>query len=134
MKREVTRWSSHSEAMLQAALDDVDWDMFRASSSDVSEFTDVAVSFVNTLTEQATETITVKTFPNQKPWVDRTIRDAVNKRTAAYNEALLSGNMCEYKAACLCSQTSSRCRQTPLPKRELSLIFSSMTLGACGRD
>ncbi len=34
--------------MLQAALDDVDWDMFRASSSDVSEFTDVAVSFVNT--------------------------------------------------------------------------------------
>ncbi len=100
VKREVTRWSSHSEAMLQAALDDVDWDMFRASSSDVSEFTDVAVSFVNTLTEQATETITVRTFPNQKPWVDRTIRDAVNKRTAAYNEALLSGNMCEYKAAC----------------------------------
>ncbi len=79
---------------------DSDWDMFRASSSDVSEFTDVAVSFVNTLTEQATETITVRTFPNQKPWVDRTIRDAVNKRTAAYNEALLSGNMCEYKAAC----------------------------------
>ncbi len=103
VKREVTRWSSHSEAMLQAALDDVDWDMFRASSSDVSEFTDVAVSFVNTLykaTEQATETITVRTFPNQKPWVDRTIRDAVNKRTAAYNEALLSGNMSEYKASC----------------------------------
>ncbi len=74
--------------------------MFRASSSDVSEFTDVAVSFVNTLTEQATETITVRTFPNQKPWVDRTIRDAVNKRTAAYNEALLSGNMSEYKASC----------------------------------
>ncbi len=72
---------------------------FRASSSDVSEFTDVAVSFVNTLTEQATETITVTTFPNQKPWVDRTIRDAVNKRTAAYNEALLSGNMSEYKGS-----------------------------------
>ncbi len=103
VKREVTRWSSHSEAMLQSALDDVDWDMFRASSSDVSEFTEVAVSFVNTLTEQATETITVKSFPNQKPWVDRTnrtIRDAVNKRTAAYNEALLSGNMREYKASC----------------------------------
>ncbi len=65
----------------------------------VSEFTDV-VCFVNTLTEQARETITVRTFPNQKPWVDRTIRDAVNKRTAAYNEALLSGNMSEYKASC----------------------------------
>ncbi len=100
VKREVTRWSSHSEAMLQVALDDVDWDMFRASSSDVREFTDVAVSFLNTLTEQATETITVRAFPNQKPWVDRTIRDTVYKRTATYNEALLSGNMGGYKASC----------------------------------
>ncbi len=32
VQRVVTRWSSHSEAMLQAALADVDWDMFRASS------------------------------------------------------------------------------------------------------
>ncbi len=96
----MTRWSSHSEAMLQASLDDVDWDMFRASSSDVSEFTDVALSFVNTLTEQATETVTIRTFSNQKPWVNRSIRDAVNHRTAAYNAGLLSGNMSEYKASC----------------------------------
>ncbi len=100
VEREVTRWSSHSEAMLHASLNDVDWDMFRASSSDVSEFTDVALSFVNTLTEQATETVTIRTFSNQKPWVDRSIRDAVNHRTAAYNAGLLSGNMSEYKASC----------------------------------
>ncbi len=100
VEREVTRWYSHSEARLQAALDDVNWDMFRASSSDVSEFTDVALSFVNMLTEQATETVTIRTFSNQKPWVDRTIRDAVNHRTAAYNAGLSSGNMSEYKASC----------------------------------
>ncbi len=93
VEKEVKRWSSHSEAMLQAALDDVDWDMFRASSSDVSVFTDVALSFVNTLTEQATETVTIRTFSNQKLWVDRSIRDAVNHLTAAYNTGLLSGNM-----------------------------------------
>ncbi len=95
----MTRWSSHSEAMLQASLDDVDWDMFRASSADISEVKDVAVSFINTLTDQATEIVTVRTFSNQKPWVDRSIRDAVNHRTAAYN-ALLSGNMSEYKTLC----------------------------------
>ncbi len=89
----MTRWSSHSEATLQASLDDVDWDMFRASSADVSEFKDVALSFVNMLTDQATETVTIRTFSNQKPWVDRTIRAAVNQRTAAYNAGLLSGNM-----------------------------------------
>ncbi len=86
--------------MLQASLDDVDWDMFRASSADVSEFTDVALSFVNMLTDKATETVTIRTFSNQKPWVDRTIRAAVNQRTAAYNAGLLSGNMSEYKASC----------------------------------
>ncbi len=69
--------------MLQAALDDINWDMFQASSSDISEFTDVALSFVNMLTEQATETVSIRTFSNQKPWVDRTIRAAVNQRTAA---------------------------------------------------
>ncbi len=100
VEREVMRWSSHSEATLQAALDDVDWDMFRASSSDVSKFTEVALSFVNTLTEQATEMVKIRTFSNQKPWVDRTIRDAVNHRTAAYNTGILSGNMNEYKASC----------------------------------
>ncbi len=113
VEREVTRWSSHSEAMLQASLDDVDWDMFRASSSDVSEFTDVALSFVNTLTEQATETVTIRTFSNQKPWVDRSIRDVVNHRTAAYNAGLLSGNMSEYKTSCYalrCAIRAAKCR------------------------
>ncbi len=104
----MTRWSSHSEAMLQASLDDVDWDMFWANSSDVSEFTDVALSFVNMLTEQVTETVTIRTFSNQKPWVDRTIRDVVNHRTAAYNAGLLSGNMSEYKASCYALRRARR--------------------------
>ncbi len=94
--------------MLQAALDEVNWDMFWASSSDVSEFTDVALSFVNTLTEQATETVTIRTFSNQKPWVDRTICDAVNHRTAAYNDGLSSGNMSEYKALCYAHRRAVR--------------------------
>ncbi len=96
----MTRWSSHSEPLLQASLDDIDLDMFRASSADVSEFTDVALSFINTLTDQATETVTIRTFSNQKPWVDRTIRAAVNHRTAAYNAGLSSGNMSKYKSSC----------------------------------
>ncbi len=100
VERKVTHWCSHSEAMLQAALNDVDWDMFRASSSDISEFTDVALSFVNTLTKQATETVTIRTFSNQKLWVVRTIRDAVNHRTATYIAGILSGNMSEYEALC----------------------------------
>ncbi len=129
MEREVTHWSSHFEAMLQAALDDVDWDMFRASSSDVSEFTDVALSFVNTLTEQATETVTIRTFSNQKPWVDRSIRDAVNHRTAAYNASLLSGNMSEYKTSCYALRRAVRAAKL----RHREIIESHFQLNDSGR-
>ncbi len=126
VEREVTRWSSHSEAMLQAALDDVDWDMFRASSSDVSEFTDVALSFVNTLTEQATETVTIRTFSNQKPWVDRTIRDAVNHRSATYNASLLSGNMSEYKASCYALRRAVRAAKRRYRERIESHLWQGL--------
>ncbi len=117
VEREVTRWSSHSEAMLQVAFDDIVWDMFRASSSDVNEFTDVALSFVNTLTEQATEIVTIRTFSNQKPWADRTIRDVVNHRTATYNAGLLSGNMSEYKASCYALRRAVRAAKLRYRKR-----------------
>ncbi|KAL1268386.1 hypothetical protein QQF64_033749 [Cirrhinus molitorella] len=83
--------------MLQEALKDIDWDMFRASASDVNEFTDVAVSFVSMLVEEIIPTVTIRTFPNQKPWVDRSIRAAVNARSATYNSGLSTGDMSGYK-------------------------------------
>ncbi len=76
--------------------------MFRASSADVSEFTDVVLSFINTLTEQATETVTIRSFYYQKPWVDRSIRDAVNHRNAAYNAGILSGEHERVQSIVLC--------------------------------
>ncbi len=79
-----------------------------ASSSDVSEFTDVALSFVNTLTEQATETMTVRTFPNQKPWVDRTIRAAVIQRGSFVWEYE------RVQSIVLFSPTCSKSHQTPI--------------------
>ncbi len=132
VEREVTHWSSHSEAMLQAALDDVDWEMFWASSSDVSEFMDVALSFVNMLSEQATETVIIRTFSSQKPWVDRTICDTVNHRTAAYNAGLLSGNMSEYKASCYALRRAVRAAK--LRYRERMESHFQLNDSQCGRD
>ena len=74
IKREVKRWTDQSEAMLQDALSDVDWEMFQTSSSDVSEFTETVVDFITTLADNIVPTRTVKIFPNQKPWVDSSIR------------------------------------------------------------
>ncbi|KAK0136904.1 hypothetical protein N1851_026926 [Merluccius polli] len=99
VRREVTRWSDQSEASLQDALDTADWEMFRRSSDNISEFAEAVLGFIEKLTNDCVTKHIVKTFPNQKPWVDKNIREALRARTAAYNAALTTGNKEEYKAA-----------------------------------
>ncbi|KAL1277323.1 hypothetical protein QQF64_023996 [Cirrhinus molitorella] len=94
-QREVARWMDQLVAALQDALDDADWDMFRRSSDDVNMF----VGFIGKLADDTVENTIIRTFPNQKPWVDKTIRDALRSRFAAYNTGLATGNMDDYKAA-----------------------------------
>ncbi|KAK1786155.1 hypothetical protein P4O66_017870, partial [Electrophorus voltai] len=79
VQREVARWTDQSVATLQDALDDADCDMFQPSTDDVKPPS--------------------RSFPNQKPWVNKTTRDALNFCTAAYNVGIISGNMDEYKSA-----------------------------------
>ncbi|KAK1806971.1 hypothetical protein P4O66_005464, partial [Electrophorus voltai] len=99
VQREVARWTDKSVAALQDALDDADWDVFRRSTDDVSEFTEAVVGFIGKLVDDTIPRITIKKFSNQKPWLDRTIRKALNSPTAAYNAGIISGNMDEYKSA-----------------------------------
>ncbi|KAK1791502.1 hypothetical protein P4O66_013502 [Electrophorus voltai] len=94
--QEVTRWTA--VAVLQDALDDVDWDMFWRSTDDVSEFIEAVVGFIVKLVDDTIARATIKKFPNQKSWMDKTIREALNSLTAAYNVGIISGNMDEYKS------------------------------------
>ena len=41
--------------------------------------------------------MTIKTYPNQKPWIDGGIRAKLKARTTAFNHGKRSGNMAEYK-------------------------------------
>ncbi len=107
--------------------------MFRASSADVSEFTDVALSFVNMLTDQATETVTIRTFSNQKPWVDRTIRAAVTNALPHTTLVFCQETWAITKHHVMLSDGQLELLNSDT-ERELSHIFSSMTLDACGRD
>ncbi|XP_058236261.1 hemicentin-1-like [Hemibagrus wyckioides] len=88
-----------SVAALQDALDDADWDMFQRSSDDVNMFTVAVVGFIEKLTGDAVHKTIIRTFPNQKPWLDKSIRDALRSRSTVYNTGLASRNIEEYKAA-----------------------------------
>jgi len=62
--------------------------VFRSSSSDVSDFTDVVTNFIATLEDTTVPTVKVISFP----WVDGSIRAALNAPTAVYS-GLVSGHM-----------------------------------------
>ncbi|KAK3546380.1 hypothetical protein QTP70_026166 [Hemibagrus guttatus] len=102
-QREVARWTDQLgtalQDTLQDALNDAEWDMFWHSSEDINVFTEAVVGFIGKLADDTVQKTIIRTFPNQKPWVDKTIRDALRSCTAAYNTGLASGDMDSYKAA-----------------------------------
>ena len=41
--------------------------------------------------------MTIKTYPNQKPWIDSSIQAKLKAQTTTYNHGKVTGNMAEYK-------------------------------------
>ena len=63
--------------MVQDCFDHVDWDMFRvASENNIDECTDTVTEFIRKCTciGDVVPTVTIKTYPNQKLWIDGSIR------------------------------------------------------------
>ncbi|CDQ99807.1 unnamed protein product [Oncorhynchus mykiss] len=92
--RSVQRWSDQSDSTLQDCFHHVDWDMFRiASDNNIDEYADSVCEFIRTCVEDVVPIATIKTFPNQKPWIDGSIRVKLKAQTTAFNQ----GKVTEYK-------------------------------------
>ena len=77
MTRTIQRWSDQSESTLQDCFDHAD---------SVSEFIRKCIGDV-------VPTVTITTYPNQKPWIDGGIRAKQKVRTSAF----IRKNMAEFK-------------------------------------
>ena len=76
----------------------MDWDKFRiASNNNIDEYADSVSEFIRECICDVIPTATIKTFPNQKPWIDGSIRVKLKERTTAFNQGKVTGNMTEYK-------------------------------------
>ena len=77
--RSVQRWSDQSDSTLQDCFDHVDWDMFRiASNNNIDEYADSVSEFISKCIGDVVPTASIKTFPNQKPWIDGSICAKLN--------------------------------------------------------
>ncbi|CDQ59754.1 unnamed protein product [Oncorhynchus mykiss] len=94
----VQRWSDQSDSTLQDCFNHVDWDMFRiASDNNIDEYADSVSEFISKCIGDVVPTATIKTFPNQKPWIDGSIRAKLKAQTTAFNQGKATRNMTEYK-------------------------------------
>jgi hypothetical protein len=73
--RTIQRWSDRSESTLQDCFDHVDWNMLRvASENNIDLYADSVSEFIRKCIGHVVPTVTTKTYPSQKPWIDGGIR------------------------------------------------------------
>jgi hypothetical protein len=60
--------------------------MFRDSSDDIEEYTTSVIGFINKCIDDIVPTVTVRTYPNQKPWITGSIRTELKARAATFKE------------------------------------------------
>ena len=58
--------------------------MLRDSSDGIEEYTTSVTGFINKYIEDVALTVTVRTYPNQKPWITGNIRTELKGRAAAF--------------------------------------------------
>uniref|UniRef100_A0A669EKF5 Reverse transcriptase domain-containing protein n=1 Tax=Oreochromis niloticus TaxID=8128 RepID=A0A669EKF5_ORENI len=93
--RAVHRWSDQSESTLRDCFDHADWEMFHVAANDIDEYTDSVCGFIRKCVEDVIPSRTLKSFPNQKPWINGDVRTALAARSTAF----ASANTSDYKHA-----------------------------------
>ena len=86
MTQSIKKWSEEADAKLQDCFASTDWYIFRDSSNGIEEYTTSVIGFINKCIEDVVPTVTVRTYPNQKPWITGNIRTELKSRAAAFKE------------------------------------------------
>jgi hypothetical protein len=57
-----------------------DWNMFWDSSNGIEEYITSVIGVINKCFDDVVPTVTVRTYPNQKPWITGSIRTELNAK------------------------------------------------------
>ena len=60
--------------------------MFRDFSDGIEEYTISVIGFINKCIDDVVPTVTIRTYPNQKPWMTGNISSELKARAAAFKE------------------------------------------------
>ena len=89
------------------------WDKFCvASKNNIDKNTDMVTEFIRKCIGDVVSTVTIKTYPNQKLWLDSSVRAKLKVQTTAFNHGKVTENMAEYKQFSYCNRTGNRTVKT----------------------
>lgn len=85
MKIKYFYWKE-AAAKLQDCFASTDWNMFWDSSDGIEEYITSVTGFIKKCNNDVVPTVTVRTYPNQKPWITGNIRTELKGRATAFKE------------------------------------------------
>ena len=63
-----------------------DWNIFQDSSDGIEEYTTSVIGFINKCIDDVIPTVSVRTYPNQKPWITGNIPTELKARASVFKE------------------------------------------------
>ena len=86
MTHSIRKWLDDADAKLQDCFASTHWNVFRDSSNGIEEYTTSVIGFINKCIYDVVPTMTVRTYPNQKPWITGNIHTELKARASALKE------------------------------------------------
>lgn len=92
--RTVQVWTEEASSALQDCFENTVWSVF-SEEADLEGYTSSVLSYIQFCTDAVLPVKTITVFPNQKPWLDSTVRSLLKARDTAYR----SGDRMAYSRA-----------------------------------
>ena len=84
--RSIRKWLNDVDATLQDCFASTDRNMFRDSSNSNEKYNTSVIGLINKCIDDVAPTVTVHTYPNQKPWITGNFRIKLKGRAATFKE------------------------------------------------
>lgn len=79
-------WTNDAVCSLQGFFDCTDWGMFEESCKDLDKLTDVVCSYTAFCRDMLIPSKSVKIYPNNKPWVNKSVKSYIKKKRQAFQQ------------------------------------------------
>ena len=82
--KHVKQWTDSAVDTLQGCFDCTDWAMFKDTSTDLDEYTDVVCDYITFCENVCVPTKSIKVSPNDKPWCNGEVKKKLHEKELAF--------------------------------------------------